>query len=289
MLKKKCNGLKSLVVAALLVLSTAPAYADVTISPLRVVFQGRDRSAVVSLVNLANYVNTYRVSWTFYKMTDKGGYNTIKADPNDPHTVDKMVIFSPRQVVIRPEQHQLVRLSVRRPADLPPGEYRGHLTFTRLPPEVERRRVDTKEKELQQKKEKGQRTALQVSVSLSIPVIVRNGDDPDLKIDIQSPKFEMTDHNGVQKSSLTMDLARVAGKFSTYGTVSVFWKKPGGEKETRIGVLNNVAVYPEIQKRRISVALTGEKITGGTIRIIYEGKYESKGTIWAEKTIPVGG
>ncbi len=271
------------IIVLALFLSSTPAQADLTIAPLRVVFKGRDRSAVVSLVNLANHVNTYRLSWMLYKMDDEGKYAPVPMDEKSPFSVDKMVIFSPRQVTINPEQHQLVRLSLRRPADLPAGEYRGHLTFTRLPPDRSRRR----KQDVTTEKPKGQQIALAVNLSFSIPIIVRSGLDDQLKVALSEPTFKMENRGGKNQPVLNFDLKRVSGTFSTYGTILVYWKRPG-QDEQRIGVMSNVALYPEMKKRPISIALNTPQITEGTIRVAYLGKYESQGTIWDEKTLTVG-
>lgn len=280
MLRKRFCHFTSFIIAMALLLSAAPAKADLTIAPLRVVFKGRDRSAVVSLVNLASHVNTYRLSWTIYKVDETGKYATMPADPKNPFTVDKMVFFSPRQVTINPDQHQLVRLSLRRPADLPPGEYRGHLTFTRLPPDLSRRRKEDETKG----KPKGQEIALNVNLSLSIPVIVRSGNDDELKVEISNPVFN---RNANGQPTLDFDLKRLAGTFSTYGTIIVYWKRPG-QDEQRIGVMSNVALYPEVKRRPLSIALNVPQISDGSVRVAYLGKYESQNTIWDEKILSVG-
>ena len=41
-------------------LYSRPAHADLTITPTRIVFEGRDRSAIVELINTTKRTNTYR-------------------------------------------------------------------------------------------------------------------------------------------------------------------------------------------------------------------------------------
>jgi fimbrial chaperone protein len=228
---------------------------------------------------MSNVVNTYRVSWKFYKAMDTGGYAEIHPDPKDPFTLDKMVIFSPRQVQISPNQHQLLRLLLRRPAELPPGEYRAHLTFTRLPHD---RREETG------KKVKGQQIDIKVNMSFSIPVIVRSGDD-ETRVKLSSPQFTTKKNDdGGTKPILKISLDRVTGKFSTYGSIKIFWERKG-QKEQQIGLLNNVALFPEINHRSLDIPLDGVQVKGGSVRVVYQGAYESDGTIWDEKIFPVGG
>src|SRR3546814_5860625 len=44
-----------------------------------------------------------------------------------------MVVCSPRRVTLPPNQPQVVRVGVRVPARLPPGEYRAHMLFRAVP------------------------------------------------------------------------------------------------------------------------------------------------------------
>jgi P pilus assembly chaperone PapD len=266
-------------------LAAAPAKADLMIAPLRVVFKNRDRSAIVSIINTSVHVNTYRVGWEVMRAGADGKYVRVKTDDKDPFSFNKMVIFSPRQVVINPGEHQVVRLSLRRPADLPPGEYRAHLMFTRLPPDKSRK--NARDEGRTGIKKKGAGTTLDINLGFSIPVIVRNGSD-DTHVELSQPKFEMVTSGKKIEPVLSLSLDRVSGVFSTYGSVRVFWKQPGKE-ERRVGILNNVALYPEMKHRDLKVSLMELGIKGGTIRVVYEGKYESQGVIWDEKTFPVGG
>ena len=109
--------------------------ASLTISPLRVVFEGRQRSAEVMLLNLSQEENTYRVGWIYNKMDEDGQYERVDQTLTPGYDVADFVLFSPRQVTIPPSGRQKVRLSLRRPPDLPDGEYRAHMIFQKLPKE----------------------------------------------------------------------------------------------------------------------------------------------------------
>lgn len=255
--------------------SSHVARADLTITPVRVVFEGRDRSATVELINLTNRTNTYRLRWMEMKMGPSGRYELMPADESNPNSVSKMVIFTPRQVTIQPKGHQTIRLSLRRPADLPVGEYRAHLAMVRLAkqgPDLPENRKDVA-------------TSMQVNLGFSIPVIVRSGEDKDLKISLVSPKLDMN-NDTPPRPQLSISVQRDAGKFSTYGTIRVLWRQ-SGKDEKEIGRMTNVALYPELDKRPLNIQLN-ENPTSGSIRVIYEGKYESDGKTWAEKILPIG-
>ena len=262
-----------------LLIPVQEAWADLTITPIRVVFGPRDRSASVELLNLTDNTNTYRFGWLLLKATPQGRYEQVpasKVSDNDPYGVQNMIIFTPRQVTIEPHGHQIVRLSLRRPSDLPPGEYRAHLSMTRLANQETFLPHDPNAKSLD--------LALNANLGFSIPIIVRQGEDKDLKISLSNPRLEARG----KYTALKVDINRVAGKFSSYGTVNVFWKPPKGD-EKQIGTLANVALYPELKTRPMDIPLTTtDTIKGGKIRVVYIGKLEADGITWDEKTFPVG-
>lgn len=277
-MKRRILALFALLSAMLLMPQSAQALGDLTITPWRVVFQSRDRSASVELLNTSNSVHTYRIGWTLLKATKEGRYEQIPYDRNkdkDPHSVPNMLIVSPRQVAIEPHGDQIVRLSLRRPPDLPPGEYRAHLMFIRMADE---------RPEAQDPHAKTISMSIKVNLGFSIPVIVRQGEDKALKVSLQSPKLKP----GIGGAVLDVDLHRDAGTFSSYGTVSAYWKPPKGS-EVKIGELSNIALYPEVPTRHLVIPLLKKyNIVGGFIRIAYTGNLEADGITWDEKTFPVG-
>lgn len=279
---KKLFTVFMLFVMCLLIPRQAGAIGDLTITPWRVVFGPRDRSATIELLNTSNVAGTYRMGWMMTKATAAGKYEDVfykqdKDKVKDPHIVPNMVIYSPRQVTVESHGEQVVRLSLRRPADLPPGEYRAHVTFTKM---ADQRPV------AQDPHAKTVSMELNVNYGFSIPVIVRQGEDRALKISIQSPKMEPGEGGG---TILMLDLHRDAGKFSSYGELEVYWK-PSKGGEVKVGSMTNIAVYPEVQTRHIAMPLLRQyTIVGGTLRIVYKGALESEGTTWAEKSFPVGG
>jgi fimbrial chaperone protein len=261
-------------------LAATEVRADLTITPWRVVFGAHDRSAVVQLINISDRTNTYRMGWTLLKAEPDGKYRYVPATKDsdkDPHSVENMVIFTPRQVTIEPHGVQVIRLSLRRPADLPPGEYRAHMTLTRMA-KAERPEQDPNAKSMD--------LSMNVNLSFSIPIIVRQGEDKDLKVALTHPQLKQEG----KASGLRLDLTRVAGKFSSYGTIRAFWTPPKGSEEM-IGEMTNIALYPELKTRHIEVPIMTKynNIAGGKIRVVYEGKYESEGKTWDEETFPVGG
>ena len=79
-----------------------------------------------------------------------------------------LIRYSPRQVTLEPRVAQTVRVQLRLPADLPPGEYRSHLLFRAVPSAEAAPPTTSPAAELS--------IQLTAIYGISIPVIVRHGE-----------------------------------------------------------------------------------------------------------------
>ena len=95
------------------------------VAPVKLEFEGRTRSGVLKILNRGSEEVTYRVSFAPLLPKDKG------EDARD------WVRYSPRRLKLGPNEHQTVRIVLRKPADLPPGEYTARLMIKAIPPAPE--------------------------------------------------------------------------------------------------------------------------------------------------------
>lgn len=257
-----------------------PARAEVSVSPLRVVFGPRERSQDVTLLNLSDKRNTYRMDWVYNKMNVNGAYERQESSLTPEMDVAKSIVFSPRQVTLPPNSRQKVRLSLRRPENLPDGEYRAHLVFTKL--------ADTgpASEAPGSRGQSGQDIKLNVNLGFSIPVIVRQG-DYDANVTISDPKFIPVGQTKSGKPQLQLKINRT-GKQSALGEVRIFWDR-AEDPNKFIGRLDNVAVYPEMPYRIINIDLNEGNIPSGNLTVKYYSDGEDKNRVLAELKIPVGG
>lgn len=267
--------------AAVLCGGGLPARAGLMLMPTDIIFKDRQRTANLTLINTGQDEATYKIGFRYQRQNESGSYDLMK-EPMDPkYDLAKMVVFSPRQVTLLPGGKQGIRLSLRRPANLPDGEYRAHLLLMRQSPET------SALKSAESKAEKGGvKVALGANIGFSLPVIVRQG-AYDATASVSDPRFSTVTAQGRTGPQLEIILTH-SGKFSTLGHVAVFWTPPGGA-ERRIGTLNNVNVHTETARRKVSIPLKESQVSGGTIRILYEGDGPDKGITFDEKTFPVGG
>ncbi|MGF1454424.1 MAG: molecular chaperone [Alphaproteobacteria bacterium] len=258
-------------VAGILLSGIAAASAGILITPQRVVFAEGDRSSEVVINNVSDKTLVYRLSWFHLRMGENGRY--VKYDPETeqfPHA-DALVRFSPRQVTLAPGQSQTVRLVLRRKSDLAQGEYRSHLLFQAIP------RIDPN----QTTDEEGIQMRLQLLLGFSIPVIVRVG-QLNVVAGMTGTRIEAGPDGDLM---LKVDVSR-EGAASPYGRLRALWRAVG-EDPRQIGIVNNVAVFPEISTRRVEFPLSDRPTGPGQLLVRYEGLDEYDGQVFAEQAFRV--
>ncbi|MCL1139976.1 molecular chaperone [Shewanella pneumatophori] len=249
------------------------AQASLLVSPIRVAFEGRERAHEIVLINSSSEVKTYRLAWQEKSALPSGGYKDLTAEEAVGYpSASKMLRFSPRQVTLKPNERQIVRLGLRRPKDLADGEYRSHLKLEALPPK-------------RAKKPDGEMSInLDVLLSYSLPVIVRQG-KANPKVEISSKELRFDQQSG--KTLLNVNLTRT-GEYSTAGNLVAYWLGEQGAEQV-VARLNNVNIYPEVSQAVKSMAWIAKGFTpsNGQLRIVYEGQQEFNGQVFAEKEFAV--
>jgi hypothetical protein len=170
-LKRPVNPNRIFIFLATLGLLASPAYAqDLLVAPYRVVFDGSARSQEIALINRGSLRGTYRIEFVNMVLDDKGELNESDSTAKGEKWARDMVRASVRQVELDPGETQMIRIALRKPADLPVGEYRTHMKLMSLPP-VEPLQADpNKPNEVSFK--------LVPAYGITIPVLVRQGRPP---------------------------------------------------------------------------------------------------------------
>ncbi len=267
---------KTLVLSILCLFFIVPvAQADLFISPLRVVFEGRDRSALVTLLNRSQEINTYRIYWKDKVFNpETNNYQDVEALGTAGGGVSEMIRYSPRQITLRPGENQKIRLAVRKPGDLADGEYRSHLVFEKVP--------DIPDESLTPKE--GATLKLYVNLSFAIPIYVRQGisvDTLQASISNTSIRRDRETNNPV----IDLTISKSDPTQSAIGKIMVYNVDAGGKQGSVIGILNNAGVLKELTSRDFSVELSQGPITGNQIYVVYKGDDEFSGIVWDEQII----
>lgn len=256
------------------IMAAAPAFADLTILPTRVVFEDRDRFAEVTLINTGKEEKTYEVSWRYFQMQqDTGAYVNIDHSLT-AFDLGQHVVFSPRHVTLKPHEKQKIRLALRPEADTSAGEYRAHLQIR-----GEREKAPDDDTPGDGKAH----VAVVMNVGYTIPVFYSVGPS-DAGATIESLQLERNE-KGVLEA--VIPITRTGGPYSAHGYLTVYHTGADG-KETKVGEVSNAHIFPEVTRRIFRVALTDPNITGGSLHVVYKHYDDAKNMIYDQKNFPVG-
>ena len=240
----------------------AQGFGDLIVSPTRVELQGRTRSATVSLTNKGSQTALFRISLVTMVMADDGSLKAVDKPEPGQLTAEHLVRYAPRQVNIAPGATQTVRLVVRKPKDLPAGEYRSHMFFRAVPPEDTGRSVAGTEDKT------GIRIKLTPIFGITIPVIVRNGD-----LNVTSGIKDLALKDGKQKGQKVLDVSLTrTGTESSYGDLEVQYVPAAGGAPVVVGQVTRLAVYTPNLLRKIQIPLAlprGVTLGKGTLKVRY--------------------
>lgn len=256
-----------------------PALADLMLTPTRVVFEQNQRTTQVDLVNNGAEAATYRISLVNRRMGENGEMQPADtALPGELFAAD-IVQFSPRQVTLQPGTSQIVRVMVRKPAGLAPGEYRSHLHFQRMPESKGATSVESAARE-----PGGIGIAITALVGASIPVIVRH-DATSASVSLSQLDLQPPGSAGAAPT-LALQLER-SGNRSVYGDLAVGFIPQGGSEQV-VGRAAGVAVYTPNVTRRAKLPLQAPKgvaLERGTLRVTYRERPEAGGAVLAESSL----
>jgi hypothetical protein len=251
------------------------------VAPTRVVFDARKRSAELNLSNIGGARATYRVSLVRMEMDENGGFKERALDPGT-EGLQTLFRFSPREVTLEPRESQTVRVQVRKPAELPAGEYRLHMVLRAVPtpapitgpmeaPKASPAKADTP---------KGVSIRLTPVYGIAIPLIVRHG-ETSAKVAITEPVF------GEARRSLRFHLER-SGNQSVYGDLKATLIPTSGSPEV-LAEATGLAVYTPNASRTVTMALPADRPlpVGSQIRITYALPSQEGGTLLAEAFLPL--
>lgn len=243
--------------------SVARAAGNLMVTPTRVVFEQRTRTAQVTLVNQGSETTDFRISFIRQNMLENGDFVAVP-EAADGMFSDTMVRYSPRQVRLPPGQSQIIRLMLRKPRDLDDGEYRSHMLFQALPPASS----SSVEKIAGDQPADGITIELIPIVGLSIPVIVRHG-NLDSRVSLSEARLlPPADANSAPAISLVINRS---GTASAYGDLRAMFTPAGGQPLV-VGQANSVAVYANLDRRRFVLPLRlppGYSLNNGTLDIVF--------------------
>lgn len=279
---RRCSSLLPLIfVCVAFVMPTVPAFTQggntiVKIAPSRLVFEGRTRSQIVSLINSSDQEATYRIALVNVRMSELGRTSIVEEPDEAEQFANRLIRYSPRQVTIPAHGSQTIRITVRKPSDIETGEYRSHMQFSVVPPDVTGQTIEDIPAE---------EGMLQIRITplygVTIPVIVRHG-NLDYSMTMSDPAIiQRADDD--DNLFLRVTLHR-EGSRSSYGNIIVAHTAPD-RTETIIGQINQLAVYVPNPSRVVTVPLRlpeGLDLSSGSVHVSYHATQAEGGDRLAE-------
>lgn len=217
-----------------------PQYAyALRVTMKRVIFEGPRRTELLTIVNNTAEEQVFRLGWRNMRMSEDHSLEFLKEGDSleGLKPAEDMVRFSPRRVVLPPGASQQIRLMLRRPKDLPEGEYRSHFW---IQPEAEAVKFKPNP---EKKNEKGPTVQIKMLTGMTVPVFVRNGN---LTANVTFSNATMTPEGNAVKVKLTINRE---GQRSVYGDMKLYCVGSGGEVLQRES--NGIAIYTEVSKRNM--------------------------------------
>ena len=243
------------------------AFAILSISPERVIFQKKDRTKEIVLINTSNEEKSFRIYFKNMKMISDGSYKEIEVtdkENSDFLFADKYIRYSPRQITLAAGETQSIRLLLRKKKQMKEGEYRSHLIFAELPKQSSSQATQSDEFQIK----------INALFGISIPVIVRHGDltqsalVKNVKIDEITKELYLELHRDSQASS--------------YGNIHISFRKNNQSKFKEIKLIKGISILPPLNWRSLTLPLAKEyqenNIVNGEIKVKFiNDEQENKG------------
>ncbi len=285
----RCGGFTLLLLIATVLPWVAPSDArgqsggDLVVAPTRIVFDGRTRTAQLSLLNRGSAAATYRISLINMRMTENGGFKEIDEPAPGEQFADGLIRYAPRQVVLAPGDSQAVRLLLRKPRGLEPGEYRSHLLLRAIPSKNIGKSVEEPSGD-----DTGIRIRLIPIYGVTIPVIVRHGD---LTAKVSLTDLALVPAGGQGEGDRLSFRINRGGNRSVFGDLTVTYVPKGGKAdELVVAQVTRLAVYTPNASRTVIMPLRfpdGVTLGRGRLHVAFRDTAKNGGALLGEAEIGV--
>jgi hypothetical protein len=140
------------------------------LAPTQVIFAPNQTVQTLTATNRAGKPVVQKVYLSEEVMGPNGSVSTLK-EGEFPYSVRRLVRFSPDTIELAPGESQVIRVMVRRPANLEAGDYHSHLILEEQPPA--KVLTDSSTTPFEGTNKAG--FAVQTLLTLGVPIIVQHG------------------------------------------------------------------------------------------------------------------
>ncbi|MCG8551336.1 MAG: hypothetical protein MI799_13120 [Desulfobacterales bacterium] len=250
----------------------------ILVSPQRILLEGRNRTASITMVNPGDRPLQFRIELIHMEMDPQGRLKKIEAPTPAQEEQKKILRYSPRRTVLDPGKSQTIRLMARRPAGIPDGEYRMHLSLSpiALPSPSDKTGAAANPA--------GQTNFdIDLLIGVTLPVFVRYGK---LESNVGVSRVDVVKS---EKTFVNLDLTR-SGNRSASVNIDVYLVGENGQNEERVGVISGAAVYYPNKLRMVRIPLSLPKnssLSGRNLKIVLKDNENKKGAVLFSKIFSV--
>jgi hypothetical protein len=249
--------------------------------PTRVIMENSDRFTTVVIKNVGNATGNFSVDMIDMEMKEDGLVVPLEEGKADAYSAIPYLRVAPRSITLKPGETQNVRVMLRKPETLAPGEYRSHMRVKLDNDNVE----GTEENE--EKPVKEAQISVKANLVLIIPVIVRHGETT-MSVKIDSPKLAHDAHGKPQ-----LDLALLLeGTRSSMGDFVISYMASDNKSQV-IKNFPGVPVYRSVARRQVSIPMddipAGVNLSTGKLDIVYQAQEKEGGKKLAEAEMSLSG
>lgn len=251
--------------------------AGLLLSPTRVVLEGGNRYATVTVRNNGDAVGRYKIEIVDTVMNENGGIKIRDDGTTDEFSAQKLISLSPRSMTLRPDDDQSIRILIKNDKDLPDGEYRSHLQVRMTESDLD--------PQTGAPSQKGVGIEMKPKMTTVIPVIIRKG-ATSFNVQIDSAQLGSYQKDGKAEPKLTVNM-NFSGNRSVLGDLKVDYKDVGG-KETPLAFFRGIAIYRGVPKRLQEVPLSvpsGIDLHKGKILVSFLSQEKEGGKALSSKEI----
>lgn len=251
--------------------------ANINISPKRIVFTGLGRTSSVYIYNQGTAAGTFDIQLVDRIMLPNGQIvpmSDVEQNPDYKPVADQlksareMMLTTPRRARLMTNKGQTIRIRAGSAAEVPPGEYRTHLTVTAVPPAD----AGITAEEAASAQDGELRFRVNSVLGVSIPLIVRVG-PVDVRAAIENARLSyeqiVAEAGAAPRRTpvLSLDLVRL-GPNSLFGNVEIRGARERGAGNP-LGFVRGVGVYPEIARRTLQVQLSRAPAPGEELEVVF--------------------
>ena len=253
----------------LLLSLTAPAFADMELSPVRQVITKDSPMVHFEVSNPSDRLLEGRVNWIDLSATQTG-YSPATPDARAALSAAPYLEVQPAFFRLEPGKRIRIEIRLRDGVRVPRGERRSHLL------------VETQATRTPLRKTSENGLQVDVGLGVSAPVILRNSGKAGAKI---TEAKLLRDDDGLL---FLETLVKPTAEHSAYGHMIAEFTPDKDDAETSVLALRaNVASFTDTPSRKVELPLGELSLGGGKMTVRYEGREEYEGIIFDERSYTI--